>query len=150
MVQWLAVLALVAWLPAGQGADTAASRAGFLVGCWEITGTRHVRETWQQASDDFLIGTSTTTVNGAMREFEYTRVVSKAGAVTFMAQPNGAPPTAFTLDPASGKDEVIFVNPGHDFPKRVSYRRTGPSTLLAWIDGGAGTKTVEFPYTACR
>jgi rhodanese-related sulfurtransferase len=49
---------------------------------------------------------------------------------------------------------VVFVNPGHDFPKRVGYERGGEDQLLAWIDGGAESERprIEFPYkrVACE
>jgi hypothetical protein len=150
-MKWIGVLVLAAAVaPAAQGKDTAASRAGFMVGCWEITGPRHARETWYKAADEFLMGQATTVAGGKVVEFEYTRVQSKDGVVTFTAQPGGTPPTVFTMDPKSGTDEAIFVNMAHDFPKRVVYKRTAPDALLAWIDGGEGTKKIEFPYRACK
>ena len=144
------VLVFAAMLPIAQAKDTAASRAGFIAGCWEQTGARTVRETWRLGSDDFLIGTSTTATGGAVKEFEFLRVESKDGVVAYVAQPQGVPPTRFTLDPASKKDEAIFVNMQHDFPKRVIYRKTAPDAMLAFIDGGEGTRKIEFPMEACR
>ena len=141
---------LAAMLPGVHAEDTAASRAGFIVGCWEQTGARTVRETWRQASDAFLIGTATTVAGSAVREFEFLRVESKDGVVVYISQPQGAPPTRFTLDPASTKDEAIFVNMQHDFPKRIVYRKTAPDALLAFIDGGEDTKKIEFPYKRCK
>jgi hypothetical protein len=138
------VLLLAAMIPAVQTKDTAMSRAGFIVGCWEGGGTSTVRETWRMASDDFLIGTATTVAAGVVREFEFLRVESKGGVVDYVAQPNGVPPTRFTLDPSSKAGEAIFVNMQHDFPKRVVYGKTADG-VLAFIDGGEGTKTVQFP-----
>ena len=149
-MRFIGVVMLAAILPAAQAKDTAASRAGFMAGCWEQTGAQTVRETWRQASDDFLIGTGTTVAGGALREFEFSRVESKEGVVAYIAQPQGAPPTRFTLDPASKKDEAIFVNMQHDFPKRVAYRKTGADTLVAFVDGGEGTKRIEYSYKACK
>lgn len=141
---------LAALLPMAQAKDTAMSRAGFMVGCWELQrGAMTIREVWREATPDFLIGNGTTTSGGAMREFEFTRVESKEGAIDYVAQPNGQPPTRFALDPGSKRDEAIFVNMQHDFPKRVVYQKS-PDGLLAFIDGGAGTARTEFPMKPCK
>jgi len=129
---------------------TAQSRAGFMVGCWEQTrGTSVIREEWRAVSPDFLIGTSTTTKNGVVSEFEFLRVESKDGVVAYVAQPGGVPPTRFTLDPASSAGELVFANPQHDFPKRIVYKKISDTAVTAWIDGGEGTRKIEFPYTRC-
>jgi hypothetical protein len=146
----LATLIFAAILPAVQTKDTAASRAGFVAGCWIQSGARTVNETWHHVTDDFLGGAGTTVAGGVVTEFEYARIVSKDGVVTYWAQPQGRPPTPFTLDPSSKRDEAIFVNMQHDFPKRVVYRRTAPDALTAFVDGGEGTKKTEFSYKACR
>ena len=145
----LALVLLGSMVPVAQVSDTAASRAGFMVGCWETSGATTIRETWRQATNEFLIGTGTTVAGGALREFEFSRVESKAGVVAYVAQPGGVPPTRFTLDPKSAKDEAIFVNMQHDFPKRVVYRKVAADALTAFIDGGEGTKKIEFAYKAC-
>jgi hypothetical protein len=46
-----------------------------------------------------------------------------------------------------GPDRVIFVNPGHDFPQRVSYRREG-DVLTARIDGqiDGEARSMEWRY----
>jgi len=48
--------------------------------------------------------------------------------------------------PGENGREAMFINPTHDFPKRVAYRAT-PTGLLAWIDGGEGAagRRIEFP-----
>ncbi len=146
----MGVVMLALMVPAAQSKDTAMSRAGFIAGCWETAGARTVRETWRMASEEFLIGTSTTVAAGATKAFEFLRVESRDGVVAYVAQPGGAPPTRFTLDPTSKADEAIFVNMQHDFPKRIVYRKTAPDAMLAFIDGGEDTRRIEFPMKACK
>jgi len=71
----------------------------------------------------------------------------QSGVPTYMAQPQGAPPTPFALSEAdSGADSATFVNMAHDFPKRVAYKKVDATTLLASIDAGPkGSLRIEFP-----
>jgi hypothetical protein len=45
-------------------------------------------------------------------------------------------------------DRVVFEAPEHDYPQIVGYRRSGPDSVTAWIDGRQGGKRqrIEFPY----
>jgi hypothetical protein len=130
----------------GQGQPAAPALPTWLAGCWagDVRGTR-VEERWIDADRDTLLGVGTTVAGGRLREFEFLRIVVDGGALAYLAQPGGAPPTRFAAT-SSGPAEVVFENPQHDFPKRVGYQRTG-DRLLAWIDGGAGGEGTrrEFP-----
>jgi Domain of unknown function (DUF6265) len=118
----------------------------WMAGCWAgDIGQRRVTERWVAADATTLVGVSTTVAGGVLREFEFLRIVSRDGAVAYLAQPGGRAATTFTAT-SSGVAEVVFENPQHDFPRRIGYRRAG-DTLTAWIDGGpaAPGKRQEFP-----
>lgn len=147
--------ALVAAVPAAAGPPPATGRPDWIVGCWEgKRGDRRFYERWTKAGPEMLLGTSWTVSGDALREFEFLRIETRDGKLAYVAQPGGAPPTVFVLDPASGPGEAIFTNPDHDFPKRVAYRKGDRGSLLAWIDGGDGAPDtrVEYPMTraACE
>ena len=136
---------------AAQAPDTALRRTGFIAGCWETkVGTQSIREDWRVVTPDFLVGTGTTVAGGVVREFEFQRVLSQRGSVAYIAQPNGARPTTFALDPSSPPDHAVFVNMNHDYPKRVAYEKVSADAMTAWIDDGAGSKKVAFAYTRCQ
>jgi hypothetical protein len=120
---------------------------GWLAGCWGgERGTTAFREIWTVASPDLMVGMSVTTRAAQPAEFEYLRIEKRDGRIAYVAQPGGVPPTAFDLSPEASTDgAAVFVNMQHDFPKRVSYRRVDPTSLLAWIDGGDGGRRIEFP-----
>jgi hypothetical protein len=94
-----------------------------------------------------MLGMSFSNEPAKPTEFEFLRIETKSGVPTYMAQPQGVPPTPFALsetDSTAGR--VTFVNMAHDFPKRVAYKRVDAMTLLAWIDAGpTGSLRVEFP-----
>lgn len=48
---------------------------------------------------------------------------------------NRQQPVAFQLT-SSGNNTFVFENPGHDYPKRISYQFINKDSLYAWIDDG--------------
>jgi hypothetical protein len=144
-----ATLVLCATVPTGAApAATAAQRAGWLAGCWAgEKGTSRFREIWTVASPDLVLGINVTTSPSKPVEFEYLRIESREGRLALVPQPGGAPPTRFELSAEDSADTVMFVNPQHDFPKRIAYRKLeGGASLLAWIDGGTdGSARMEYP-----
>jgi hypothetical protein len=147
-----ALLFIAAAFPMAQSSPaTVSSRAGFMAGCWESSAQGAVmREEWRQPSGEFLIGTSSTTEGGVVKEFGFFRVEKdKAGAIAYVAQPGGAAATRFTLDPSSKADDITFVNMKHDFPKRIGYKKVAADALTAWIDGGPNSEKMEFAFKRC-
>jgi len=151
LVAVLAVMAVMA-APSSAAPPGAAAPPGerfaWMAGCWggEKDGTAF-RETWMAVSPDLLLGMSATTKPSAPVEFEFLRIESRAAGPAYVAQPGGAPPTAFAWSASdSTADSATFVNLQHDFPKRIGYKRTEADGLLAWIDAGPkGSMKIEFP-----
>jgi hypothetical protein len=140
--------AIAAVCPALRAAD---DLPRWMNGCWGGSqGADQFHERWLVADAATMIGTSHTVRNGTLRSFEFLRVVLKDGRATYVAQPGGVPPTEFAAATASAT-EIVFENLAHDFPKRVAYRRETGDRLVAWIDGGPGSKQrVEYPMTRER
>jgi hypothetical protein len=133
--------------------DDASAMAGFdwLAGHWcmERDGT-HIEEHWLPARGGMLMSVGRTVAGGEVKSFEYLRLERRDGVVTFVAQPDGAPPTPFRLTD-SGDDWARFENPLHDFPKRVEYRRVGKG-LHAEISGPGADgrdRVIGFDYLPC-
>jgi hypothetical protein len=143
-----AIILSAATVAAAAPSDPVAQRLGWLAGCWGgEKGTTAFGEIWTVASPDLLVGLNVTTKPSKPAEFEYLRVETRGGTPAYVAQPGGAPPTAFEWSAEdSTADTATFVNMQHDFPKRIAYRRIDASSLLAWIDAGPkGALRVEFP-----
>ena len=118
----------------------------WMAGCWAgERGGERFHERWVLADEATLLAVAHTTSGGRMTAFEFLRVIVRNGTGVYVAQPGGAPPTEFTATTTTG-DRIVFENPAHDFPKRVTYRRDGTERLIASIDGGtdSGERT-EFP-----
>jgi hypothetical protein len=71
-----------------------------------------------------------------MVAFEFLRMIERDGGLVYIAQPNGRPPTEFTLT-AITADSATFENPMHDFPKMIRYTRRADGSLEAIVSDGA-------------
>jgi uncharacterized protein DUF6265 len=108
----------------------------WLAGAWCGTNQGVVNEeVWLPPRAGSLVGVHRDSKDGRLRGFEYFRIVEDGDDLVYWAQPNGIAAVAFRARTV-GANAVDFLNPAHDFPKRVSYRRIDQQTLVARIDDG--------------
>lgn len=129
-VTCLVAVVVVGLLPAARAAQPSTTPAAigdlaWLEGTWvaEVNGTR-TEERWTPPAGGGMLGTSRTLRGERMVGFEFLRIVARPGGLVYIAQPGGRPPTEFALT-AGGPERAVFENPAHDFPTRLTYRRTG-------------------------
>ena len=123
---------------------------GWLSGHWCLEqGGELVEEAWLMPRGGLMLGIGRT-LKAGKASFEFLRIELRAGVPNYVAQPGGAPPTAFRLT-ASGKGWARFENPEHDFPKRVEYRRTaqGLHAEIAGPGQGGRETVIPFDYLTC-
>src|SRR3546814_20216620 len=65
-------------------------------GCSEADG-RRVDEIWLPEAGGMLQRMARTVRDAEVESFEFMRIVSDGGSTSFHAQPNGPPPTGFTI-----------------------------------------------------
>ena len=121
-----AVLTLALTLGLGVAAGTQsgkpAARAtltqlAWLAGTWAGGGGPVTfEERWTPAAGGAMLAVSRTLKGDRMVAFEFLRIVERDGGLVYIAQPNGRPPTEFTLT-AITADSATFENPMHDFPE---------------------------------
>jgi hypothetical protein len=122
----------------------------FLVGCW--TGEEDgmtTTESWSREGDK-LVGTSRTTRGGEVVETETLEIVVDGDRATYVASPSGQKRTEFTLvEVAEGR--LVFENPEHDFPQRITYVQPEKDVLSARIDGvvDGSPRGVEWRWARC-
>lgn len=150
----VAILAAMSLDPPRPAQPPLAARLAWMTGCWERrAGARVIEEQWMAPRAGTLLGVSRTVSGDSVVEFEFMRITERGGRLTFAAWPQGQGPGEFqstTVDDSS----VAFANPAHDFPQHVRYRRHGPDSLAARIEGSRGgtAMAVDFPFArvACR
>jgi hypothetical protein len=120
----------------------------WLGGCWAQTGREAGSvEQWMAPAGGLMLGMARTLKNGRVVEFEFMQIRADAdGKLSYVAQPQGRPPTEFGLL-RQGEAEAVFENPAHDFPQRVIYRREGADRLVARIEGTmkGQVRGIDFP-----
>jgi hypothetical protein len=124
-----ATLAQLAWLP----------------GTWTGgSGPVTFEERWTPAAGGAMLAVSRTVKGDRLVAFEFLRIVERDGGLVYIAQPNGRPPTEFTLTAVTA-DSATFENPAHDFPKMIRYAKRPDGSLEARVsDGGQKAETFLF------
>jgi hypothetical protein len=152
----LAALAAAAVWAATPQAGTTARPSGsalaaldWLAGTWVGTARgAEIEEHWLAPKGHMMLGVHRDLFPNGDMAFEFLRIESQEGGIVYLASPSGAPATSFPLI-ERGDRRVVFENPQHDFPRRISYWREG-DTLHARVEGPRGEHTEAIEWTFRR
>ncbi|MDC0719062.1 DUF6265 family protein [Nannocystis bainbridge] len=143
------ILALVLVAGLGCGHAPVADALAPLCGTWRHQGRHIVTESWRPMRGGLRGRSTTTQPGGKLVELELmTLTVLRSGLTEYHAEPSGQEPTIFLerRDPAvvaaPGERVWTWVNPDHDFPRRIVYRLAG-DRLTASVsnpDGDVGQR----------
>lgn len=123
----------------------------WLAGCWSMKlPDGLIEEHWLPPSGGAMLGLSRTVRGGRMKEYEFLALRVVDGRLAYVAIPSRQRETAFALT-RFRSSAAIFENPGHDFPQRIIYRRTGAG-ITAVIEGKVkgAMRSSEYVYTRCE
>lgn len=131
-------------------ATVAIEKLGWLAGSWRMERAgRVVEEQWMAPAAGVMLGMSRTVAKGRVVEHEFIQIrIGPGGDLFFIAQPSGQKEATFQHT-ALADNEVVFENPNHDFPKKITYTRKADGSLLAAIEGPRDDGTIrriEFAY----
>ena len=132
----------------GPAPATVLERFAWLAGCFEMRkGSLVVEEHRMAPRAGTMLGMSRTTSENGLVEYELTLLRERDGTLVYEAHPSGQPVAAFPAT-VTANDSIVFSDPAHDYPQTIGYRRAGPDSIIAWIDGVSRGKPrrVEFPY----
>ena len=137
-------LLLVGCAPSSQKqlppADQRLAPVAWLAGTWvsvdDRRPQRRFEEHWTSAAGGSMLGVNRMIDGDVTMSYEFLRiVVEDLARIAYLASPEGRqPPTRFVLV-ESAPGLVIFENKAHDFPQRISYRRTAETTMEVEISG---------------
>ena len=139
-----ALLAAVLMLAAPVPSPDMSWMGGYWLDC---SDGREASETWSDPREGLSVGHAVTVSDGEA-SFEVSHIGPTQAGFAYVAQPGGAPPTAFLLV-ESGPARAVFANPENDFPTRVVYERDGDA-LKARIEGeiDGQARSMEWNFTA--
>lgn len=146
------VLFALAWTALVAAEPARVEDLAWMTGDWELgAGPMTTEEHWSRVAGGTLLGTGRTIAGGKTVFFEFMRIETRADGIYFVGQPKGGPGTDFKLVRVEGKS-VTFENLGHDFPKRILYRREPDGGLFARVegDGSESEKPQEYRYKPRR
>jgi len=158
--RWISALALSATLAGAHlpiprlttARTDGVAQLRWLAGCWELrSATRVTHEQWMSPLGGMMMGVSRTVVRDTVREYEQLRIETRNGVATYIAKPSRQAEASFAATSVSDT-AVVFANPAHDFPQRISYRRAGTDSIVARIEGpqGGQTRGIDFPMRRVR
>lgn len=133
----------------GAQATSKLDRLAWFLGKWmQVEGPDLVSyEEWNRFSDRAYLGTSCTLYHTDTVHQEVIELISEGEDIFYIPtvkENNG--PVRFKLTTLEGR-KVVFENPTHDFPQKITYEAKGDSMLLAVISGAMNGKEAskEFP-----
>ena len=131
-----------------QTAAPATPDLSWMAGYWlDCSNGREASETWSDPRAGLMAGHAVTVSRGRA-SFEMSHIGPTPQGFAYVAQPGGAPPTAFVLA-GTGPMRVVFANAENDFPSRIVYERDGDA-LKARIEGeiGGQARSMEWNFRA--
>ena len=130
--------------------STRTSTLGWMAGCWEARSTRRlVEEQWMVPRGPVMLGMSRTVRGDTLVEYEVLRLEERGDSLFFVANPVRQAQAQF-LATSSTDSSVVFENPTHDFPKKISYSRVGPDSVVARVEGELSGKNRVLEYRYVR
>ena len=114
------------------------TQASWLIGKWSNTAKqRHDYETWGKYNDSTYLGKSYSIQNGDTVSSESIKLVEGNEGIYYIPIVQGQNnnlPVSFKLIVVE-TNKLVFENPAHDFPQRISYHLVSPDSLVAEISG---------------
>ena len=136
---------VVGWTAAQtQTLDDLAWMAGYWVG--SVDGVV-AEELWLEPRGAFMIGVHRDSSARGDAFFEYLRIQRTPSGIVYLASPAGRDPTPFPLTTLEDR-RVVFENPDHDFPQRITYWLDETGALHARVEGDVNgdTRTDEWVW----
>jgi len=148
IVKLMCRAALPAVLLAAPLAGQAPSRLhelGFMTGCWQgrTASGSVIEERYTGPSSNAMLGTTRYLRDGATRSFEFTLIANTATGSNLIPHPGGKASVTFAEKERTAS-RVVWENPAHDFPQRISYERVSADSLVARIEKIDGTNATEY------
>lgn len=138
-----------------QRSFTALENAAWLMGRWQNNSNEgNATETWQKENDSTYTASSYFVVGKDTVSSESIKLIQTGPDVFYIPtvkNQNNGQPVKFKLT-SGGTDLLVFENPEHDFPQKISYAKISEIALEAEISGIRNGKqsAQKFPMTRVK
>lgn len=126
------------------------AQAKWLIGSWKNKSAKTLDiETWKKLNDSTFLGRSYSLAGTDTISSEHIRIEQHDGKLYYIPtvknQNNGKAVT-FALTSSDNK-HLVFENPEHDFPQKITYTQITKDSLVAEISGvwKGKQKAIQFP-----
>ena len=124
----------------------------WMEGSWTTgEGEERTEEQWTCTDDATMVGINRVLRGGEAVSSEQLRIEKREDGIVYVAIPAGQEPTTFRAI-YSGPAKVVFENPDHDFPTRITYWLSLEGHLRARIEGTVEgqPRAREWDWTSTR
>tara|TARA_R110000868_G_scaffold146220_2_gene366951 strand:+ start:4470 stop:4958 length:489 start_codon:yes stop_codon:yes gene_type:complete len=127
--------------------------AHWLLGTWENkTAEGNLSESWEKVNDSTYEGQSYFIKGKDTIHFETIQLQQKGEELIYNATVQGQnedKPIPFKLTKTSEK-ELVFENPKHDYPQKISYKNVSKDSLITEISGMQSGKPSSEKYVMTK
>ena len=114
--------------------STSIEDVDWIVGCWKSTNSKYdAREHWMTPAGNMMVGMSHTVSDDKTVGYEYLRIEESDGKLIYIANPSGQEEASFYQSEITDK-KMVFVNPDHDFPQRITYYLLNDGSIHARVE----------------
>lgn len=119
------------------------AKADWFLGRWENNSSEgNLSETWQKENDSTFQGASYFVIGKDTVFAESVKLWQKGNQLIYevtVPGQNGSRPVEFAMTSSNGK-QIVFENPQHDFPNKITYTKVANDSLVAEISGNKNGK----------
>lgn len=124
-------------------------KASWIIGSWgNTTKEGDLTETWTQLNDSILKGISFVQSGKDTLFTEHIEIIQKQNELFYnprISNQNEGKMVSFKLTSSTEK-ELVFENPTHDFPQKITYTHISNDSLMAEISGKKDGKEEKESY----
>ena len=135
IIAFIGLLALSSW---SFRVDSKIEKVKWLMGVWENKTQRgSIYESWTTVNKMEISGKSFVVKEGDTMVFENIRIVEEADNLFYIPivkNQNEGLPVRFAMTSLTDTN-MVFENPAHDFPQKISYTKINADSLVAMISG---------------
>ena len=126
------------------------AQAKWVIGSWKNQSAKTLdMETWKKLNDSTLLGINYSLAGADTVSSERICLQQRRGKLYYIPivrNQNGGKAVTFTLTSSNNK-HLVFENPEHDFPQKITYTQITNDSLVAEISGTrkGRQKAIQFP-----